>query len=97
MKGIFSYYTKYFEHIDEYKNWSKGQSQQTASMNPQDIELLKKKAKAISEPILLLDSYEHEKAEDSETFFQTLNIELMSIAGVLTSLPAGVVKVFISK
>ncbi len=92
MKGIFSYYTKYFEHIDEYKNWSKGQSQQTASMNPQDIELLKKKAKAISEPILLLDSYEHEKAEDSETFFQTLNIELMSIAGVLTSLPAGVVK-----
>ena len=92
MKGIFSYYTKYFEHIDEYKNWSKEQSKTAAGIKLQDIEQLKKKAKAISEPILLLDSYEHEKAEDSETFFQTLNIELMSAAGVLSSLPAGVVK-----
>ncbi len=99
MKGIFSYYTKYFEHIDEYKNASLGQLNTSANIQPKDIELLKKKAKAISEPILLLDSYEHEKAEDSETFFQTLNIELMSFAGLLTSLPAGVVKLipFIDK
>jgi len=42
--------------------------------------------------LLVADSYEHDKAEDSETFFQTYNIELMSAATALTSIPIAVTK-----
>lgn len=91
MNGIFSYYTKYRDHIDEYntfKNEANKQdikaSEASYSSENQDI---KNKAKAIAEPLILLDCYEHEKAEDAETFFQTYNTELISITGVLCSLP----------
>ncbi len=95
MKNIISYYTKYTKHINEYKDWQRENVKKENTLsNPSvcDIELLRKKAKTISEPILLFDSYEHDKAEDSETFFQTYNIELMSITTVLATLPAAVLK-----
>ena len=94
MNGIFSYYTKYSEHINDYKNWSKQQQVNGAkNLSSEDIQKLKNKAKAIAEPILVLDNYEHVKAEDSETFFQTYNIELMSIASLIASLPIAVTKI----
>ena len=99
MNNIFSYYTKYRNHVDEYNRWIKndgekvsGSTKPNYSISANSEELLKKKAETIAEPILLFDSYVHEKAEDSETFFQTLNIELMSITGILASLPITITK-----
>lgn len=91
MNNIFSYYTKYREHIDEYKQWSDKQLSTPATTLSQSNEL-KQKAKAIAEPILLLDSYTHEKAEDSETFYQTYNTELMSVTSLLCLLPMTITK-----
>ena len=79
MNDIFSYYTKYRKHVNDYKQWR--QDINDKKIHPDgvfvDKEKLKQQAKAISQPLLILDKYEHEKAEDSETFFQTYNIELM--------------------
>ena len=91
MNNIFSYYTKYREHIDEYKQWSDKQVNTPAVTLSQNNEL-KQKAKAIAEPILLLDSYTHEKAEDAETFYQTYNTELMSVTSLLCLLPITITK-----
>lgn len=91
MNNIFSYYTKYREHIDEYKQWSDRQIS-TPSTTLSQTKELKLKAKAIAEPILLLDSYTHEKAEDSETFYQTYNTELMSVTSLLCLLPMTITK-----
>ncbi len=96
MNNIFSYYTKYRDHIDEYNKWNKDANKiplknQASNYSVSQISL-KQKAKAIAEPLILLDSYEHEKAEDSETFFQTLNIELMSITGAICSIPLAITK-----
>ena len=97
MNNIFSYYTKYREHIGEYNRWNTNEQAKinriSASSNPCANEKLKQKAKAITEPILLLDKYTHERAEDSETFFQTLNMELISIAGVISTLPTVITKI----
>ncbi len=98
MNNIFSYYTKYRENIPEYNKRVKGNQKNNisaiSSFAPlQDDSKLKQKAGIITNPILLADSYEHEKAEDAETFFQTLNIELMSVAGIITSLPVAVTKI----
>lgn len=97
MNNVFSYYTKYREYIPEYNDWKNGNAQQDkVASNSSAIELnnesLKQKAQTIVNPLLIADCYEHEKAEDAETFFQTLNIELMSIAGVITSLPVAITK-----
>ena len=91
MNNIFSYYTKYREHIDEYKKWSNDQLVTPATSLSQSNEL-KQKARTIAEPILLLDSYTHEKAEDAETFYQTYNTELMSVTSLLCLLPMTITK-----
>ena len=96
MNNIFSYYTKYRDHIDEYNKWNKDankipQNHQESKCSLSELSL-KQKAKAIAEPLILLDSYEHEKAEDSETFFQTLNMELMSVTGAICSIPLAITK-----
>ncbi len=97
MNNFISYYTKYTEHVDEYNRWKNEQNKDVNTTSKpsiaQNTELLKQKAKAIAEPLLLLDSYEHEKAEDSETFFQTYNIELMSVTSLLCSLPIAITKI----
>lgn len=87
MNNVFSYYTKYRNHKDEYNQWNKEQSQVPHNSACKSSDELKRKAKAIAEPILLLDNYTHEKAEDSETFYQTLNTEVMSVTGVLCTIP----------
>ncbi len=96
MNNIFSYYTKYRDHIDEYNQWNKDANNIPQNNKASNCSVsqtsLKQKAKAIAEPIILLDSYEHEKAEDSETFFQTLNIELMSVTGAICSIPLAITK-----
>lgn len=95
MSRISSYYTKYRQHINDYNHWNNDNisaEKNTSASFSQNNTSLQKKAKTIAEPLLLLDSYEHEKAEDSETFFQTLNIELMSIAGVIASAPIALTK-----
>ncbi len=85
-------YTKYTRHINKYNQWNNSQCEVPNSSLPANSEELKKKAKAIAEPILLLDSYTHEKAEDSETFYQTLNTEIMSVTGLLCTLPMVITK-----
>ena len=85
-KGI-SYYTKYKEHITEYNDWNSKKSSVPSSSFSENTDYLKQKAKAIAEPILLLDSYTHEKAEDAETFYQTYNTELMSVTSLVCALP----------
>ena len=101
MNDIFSYYTKYREHSNEYKHWRQdiNNTQKHPDSTSVEKEKLKKQAKAISEPLLLLDKYEHEKAEDAETFFQTYNIELMSLTSLISSLPIAATKIapFLSK
>lgn len=94
MNSVFSNYTKYTKHIDEYNKWNAEASKRNQMPLPDYVSQssLKQKAKTISVPLLLLDSYQHEKAEDSETFFQTLNIELMSVTGAICSLPIAVTK-----
>ena len=95
MNNIISYYTKYRKHIDEYNRFNERNKniENNTSLTPEEIQKLKQKAKVIAEPLLVLDSYEHEKAEDSETFFQTCNIELMSLVGLIASLPVAVTKI----
>ncbi len=84
---------KYLSHSKEYDDWYKNKDTNSFAMkNNINEEKLKQKAKLIAEPILLFDSYEHEKAEDAETFFQTYNIELLSVAGAISSLPALITK-----
>ena len=91
MGNILGNYTNYTKHVPEYKEWIRTQNKQpnVAIVSNADI---KAKAKAIAEPILLFDKYERERAEDSETFFQTLNIELMSVTGLISSLPLAITK-----
>lgn len=96
MSNIFSYYTKYRDHIGDYNQFlqdsnSKDVRKSSAALSYENEEL-RKKAKTIADPLLLIDSYEHKKAEDSETFFQTYNIELMSITTLLCSIPIAVTK-----
>ncbi len=92
MNKLFSFYTNYSNNIDEYNNWTQQQDVINNS-SYYSRQQLKQKAKAIAEPLLLLDKYEHEKAEDSETFFQTYNIELMSLTAFLSSLPITITKI----
>lgn len=98
MNKIFSYYTNYKEYIPEYKKWNNNAAEDTSAAQSDITEnynnkKLKQKAKVIVNPILIADNYEHKKAEDAETFFQTLNIELMSVAGLITSFPVAITKV----
>ncbi len=95
MNNIFSYYTKYREHISAYNKWNQelDNGRKSSENFVADKNSLKNKAKAIAEPLLLLDKYEHEKAEDSETFYQTCNIELMSLTTALVALPATITKI----
>ena len=95
MNNIISYYTKYRKHIDEYNRFNERNKniENNTSLTPEETKHFKQKAKVIAEPLLVLDSYEHEKAEDSETFFQTYNIELMSLVGLISSLPVAVSKI----
>lgn len=96
MNNIVSYYTKYKQHVDKYNKWEQEEIKQHKDISSVDFannyEAIKQKAKAITEPILLFDNYEHEKAEDSETFFQTYNIELMSATTILTAIPVTITK-----
>lgn len=91
MGKILAYYTNYRKHVPEYNKWNKEQKNQQTTAAAVNLGM-QKKAKAIAEPILLLDKYEHERAEDAETFYQTLNIELMSIAGAISTLPIAITK-----
>lgn len=89
MTKIGTFNTKYTDKTPKYKHI------ENKFIDVNDKQLLndlKRKAEIISEPILAVDKYEHAKAEDSETFFQTLNIELLSVAGVICSLPLAVTK-----
>ena len=101
MNNLFSDYLKYRTHIDEYKEWQQNTKNHKGfdmrmhggfEQETLDADSLKKKAKILTEPILLFDYYEHEKTEDSETFFQTYNIELMSVTTLLCSLPIAITK-----
>lgn len=85
--GIFN--TKY---TDKKPKYERSENKFIDINDKQLSDELKRKAKIIAEPILVFDKYEHERAEDSETFFQTLNIELLSIAGVIISLPSTITK-----
>lgn len=85
-------YTKYRKHINEYNQWNSQLSNVPNNSLSENSEALKQKAKTIAEPILLLDNYTHEKAEDSETFYQTLNTEIMSVTGLLCTLPIAITK-----
>ncbi len=98
MNNITDYYTSYRQHIEEYKCWDRNNNNTSKEQTAPDAVIscnneLKQKAKTIAEPLLLCDSYEHERAEDAETFFQTLNIELLSITGAICSFPAAVTKI----
>lgn len=92
MGKILDNYTTYKKHVGEYNEWNKKQEQQKSAVQPSSANL-KAKAKTIAEPILLFDKYEKEKAEDSETFFQTFNIELMSVVGAITTIPIAITKI----
>ncbi len=99
MKNFLSYYTEYTNNINEYNNLNSESELKSTKRKAEDVlknsdeKILKSKARAIAEPLLVSDYYEHEKAEDSETFFQTYNIELMSAATALASIPTAVTKV----
>ncbi len=95
MGKILAYYTKYLDNVPDYTKWNKEQATSPAkfSLSEEQKVSLQKKAKAITDPILISDRYEHEKAEDSEAFFQTLNIEIMSLASLITSLPIALAKI----
>ncbi len=95
MNNIFSYYTKYKDYTDEYKLWRQNlnKAENKTDVKAFDENNIRKKAKAITDPILVLDNYEREKAEDSETFFQTCNIELMSLTSLICTLPMALAKI----
>jgi len=84
MKNFLSYDLGYRNNTAEYNRWNTSCKKPFRIQNDKESREI---AKTITEPVLLFDRYEHKKAEDSETFFQTLNIELMSAATLITSLP----------
>ena len=99
MKNIFSFYTSYRNNINEY-NKQNGEAELKANkqksetvLKNSNAEILKQKAKIIAEPLLVADNYEHEKAEDSETFYQTCNIELLSAVTAIAAMPAAITKI----
>lgn len=91
MRKILNFYTKYRKDVPAYNKWNAEQEKQQVEVTPANSSL-QKKAKLIAEPILLFDKYEHEKMEDAETFYQTFNIELMSLVGAISSLPMTITK-----
>ena len=91
MGKIIDFYTKYRQDIPAYKDWNAEQKKQQVVTTPAPVSM-QNKAKLIAEPMLLFDKYEHEKMEDAETFYQTFNIELMSLVGAISSLPMTITK-----
>ena len=91
MGKILNFYTKYRKDVPAYNKWNAEQNSKQVVTTPAPS-TLQKKAKLIAEPILLFDKYEHEKMEDAETFYQTFNIELMSLVGAISSLPMTISK-----
>ena len=91
MGKILNFYTKYRKDVPTYNKWNAEQKKQQVVVTPADSSM-QKKAKLIAEPMLLFDKYEHEKMEDAETFYQTFNIELMSLVGAISSLPITITK-----
>ena len=88
MSKIFSDKLNYRHYQSDYEKWcSENKKNKVSQPLSYEADLLRKKAKTLTEPILLFDKYEHEKAEDSETFFQTCNIELMSLTTLICSFP----------
>ena len=85
MAKILDFYTKYQKDVPTYNKWNA--EQQSKQVTTPASPSLQKKAKLITDPILLFDKYEHEKMEDAETFYQTFNIEVMSFVGAIASLP----------
>ena len=97
MKDMFTFYTKYKQHIPEYKKWQDSNKNRNVIASypvaqKTDTENIRRKAQIITDPLLIQDAYEHEKAEDAETFYQTLNIELVSVATLIASLPIAIKK-----
>lgn len=93
MGKVLDFYFKYKNNVPEYNNWLKEQDTSPAKNSDKSISSLQKKAETIAQPLLIADKYEHEKAEDAEAFFQTYNIELLSLTTILSSLPLAVTKV----
>ena len=91
MGKILNFYTKYRKDVPAYNQWNAEQNSKQVVTTPATSSM-QKKARLIAEPILLFDKYEHEKMEDAETFYQTFNIELMSLVGAISSLPMTVTK-----
>lgn len=91
MSKISSFYTKYKKNLPRYRKWENGNKTSLKTKNPIDFEM-QKKAKAIIEPVLVRDKYEFLKKEDAETFYQTYNIELLSVAGAISSIPITITK-----
>lgn len=92
MGKILDFYTKYRKDVPVYNKWISEQNSKQVVTTPAPSSM-QKKAKLIAEPILLFDKYEHEKMEDAETFYQTFNIELMSLVGAISSLPITITKI----
>ena len=92
MSNILNFYTKYLKDVPSYEKWNAEQKKQQVISTPASSSM-QKKAKLIAEPMLLFDKYEHEKMEDAETFYQTFNIELMSLVGAIASLPMTITKI----
>lgn len=92
MGKILDFYTKYRKDVPDYNKWNAEQNKKQVVTTPAPISM-QKKAKLIAEPMLLFDKYEHEKMEDAETFYQTFNIEVMSLVGAISSLPITITKI----
>lgn len=90
-------YLDYNKYEKPYKKWDKEQKKldlkrkhllEKKSQSDSDIQYAKKKAKIISDIVVVTDNYSQTKAEDVEAFFQTAEIELVTGLTAFSALPA---------
>lgn len=94
--GHLSTYFDYSKYEKPYKSWNDKQNAIDSkrkyiagirSTETNDVELAKKKARIITDTILLTDNYSQTKAEDIEAFCQTAEIELVAGLTAFSALP----------
>ncbi len=88
-------YEKPFESWQQSQNVNDSKKYELAKFkhnNASEIQQNKEKAKVVTDSILVLDNYAQEKAEDVETVFQTLQMELIAGLTAISCIPSNITK-----
>lgn len=95
--GILANYKAYKDYEPQYEDWNARRNiddskreiinKKNANIDSVALDLAQKKARVIADSVLLLDNYGQTKAEDVETVFQTVQMELLGGLSAVIALP----------